>query len=185
MGKRDALIMCLPLFLIFSWDENNASSFIHLCTSISSKVLILLLPIDREVKVIKFRGDQSRMTGIVEVRGIVNKDGTISYGEFTQYDNEFGKLFRMHFNFRPRHSRAYAGILSRHVQGPLHQVRGRDISKGLQRLSLIYLNKPSFNSFFVFLSIRRNHLIRFWHDLHTGFRSCLYYRLMFKGLIKL
>ena len=48
--------------------------------------------IDREVKVIKFRGDPSRMSGIVEVRGIVNKDGTISYGEFTQYDNEFGKL---------------------------------------------------------------------------------------------
>ena len=31
------------------------------------------------------------MSGIIEVRGIVNKDGTISYGEFTQYDNEFGK----------------------------------------------------------------------------------------------
>jgi hypothetical protein len=41
--------------------------------------------------VIKFRGDSSRMSGVVEVRGIVNKDGTISYGEFTQYDNEFGK----------------------------------------------------------------------------------------------
>ena len=41
---------------------------------------------------IKFRGDPSRMSGTVEVRGIVNKDGTISYGEFTQYDNEFGKL---------------------------------------------------------------------------------------------
>lgn len=40
---------------------------------------------------IKFRGDSSRMSGVVEVRGIVNKDGTISYGEFTQYDNEFGK----------------------------------------------------------------------------------------------
>ena len=43
---------------------------------------------------IKFRGDPSRMNGVIEVRGIVNKDGTISYGEFTQYDNEFGK-----FNF--------------------------------------------------------------------------------------
>ena len=52
----------------------------------------LLLSIGREVKVIKFRGDPSRMSGTVEVRGIVNKDGTISYGEFTQYDNEFGKL---------------------------------------------------------------------------------------------
>ena len=25
----------------------------------------------------------------MEIRGIVNKDQTISYGEFTQYDNEF------------------------------------------------------------------------------------------------
>ena len=32
------------------------------------------------------------MSGVVEIRGIVNKDGTIRYGEFTQYDNEFGKL---------------------------------------------------------------------------------------------
>ena len=45
--------------------------------------LILCLSIGREVKVIKFRGDPSRMSGTVEVRGIVNKDGTISYGEFT------------------------------------------------------------------------------------------------------
>ena len=32
------------------------------------------------------------MSGTIEVRGIVNKDSTVSYGEFTQYDNEFGKL---------------------------------------------------------------------------------------------
>ena len=44
------------------------------------------------MKVIKFRGDPNRLSGIVEVRGIVNKDGTLSYGEFTQYDNEFGKF---------------------------------------------------------------------------------------------
>lgn len=31
------------------------------------------------------------MKGIIEVRGIVNKDGTMSYGEYTQYDDEFGK----------------------------------------------------------------------------------------------
>ena len=42
---------------------------------------------------IKFRGDKGAMGGIVEVRGIVNKDGTISYGEFTQYDNEFSKTY--------------------------------------------------------------------------------------------
>ena len=47
--------------------------------------------IEREVKIIKFRGDPAKMSGTVEVRGIVNKDGTMSFGEFTQYDNEFGK----------------------------------------------------------------------------------------------
>ena len=50
------------------------------------------LIIDREIKIIKFRGDPSKMSGTVEVRGIVNKDSTMSYGEYTQYDNEFGKL---------------------------------------------------------------------------------------------
>ncbi|CDW74672.1 UNKNOWN [Stylonychia lemnae] len=44
---------------------------------------------DKEVKIIKFRGDQNKMHNVIEVRGIVNKDDTISYGEFTQYDNEF------------------------------------------------------------------------------------------------
>ena len=47
--------------------------------------------IDREIKIIKFRGDPAKMSGFVEVRGIVNKDSTMSYGEYTQYDNEFGK----------------------------------------------------------------------------------------------
>ena len=32
------------------------------------------------------------MMGNVEVRGIVNKDGSISFGEYTQYDNEFGNF---------------------------------------------------------------------------------------------
>lgn len=41
------------------------------------------ISIDREIRVIKFRGDPARMSGNIEVRGIVNKDGTISYGEFT------------------------------------------------------------------------------------------------------
>jgi hypothetical protein len=50
--------------------------------------------IDREVRVIKFRGDPSKLSGIVEVRGIVNKDSSLSFGEYTQYDNEFGKFYR-------------------------------------------------------------------------------------------
>ena len=47
--------------------------------------------IEREQKIIKFRGDPSKMTGFCEIRGIVNKDGTMSYGECTHFDNEFGK----------------------------------------------------------------------------------------------
>ncbi len=75
----------------------------------SAILLIVLILLDREVKVIKFRGDPSRMSGTVEVRGIVNKDGTISYGEFTQYDNEFGKFsLIIDFEFRPWYSRTYA-----------------------------------------------------------------------------
>ena len=57
-----------------------------------SKWLVGVLNIEREVKIIKFRGDPSKMSGTIEVRGIVNKDGTMSFGEFTQYDNEFGKI---------------------------------------------------------------------------------------------
>ena len=30
-----------------------------------------------------------RQGAVMENRGIVNKDSTISFGEFTQYDNEF------------------------------------------------------------------------------------------------
>ena len=46
---------------------------------------------DSQIKIIKFKGDPERMrqNAVMEIRGIVNKDSTISYGEFTQYDNEF------------------------------------------------------------------------------------------------
>ena len=45
----------------------------------------------KEIKVIRFKNPEGRIgPGMtVEVRGIVNKDGTISFGEYTQYDNEF------------------------------------------------------------------------------------------------
>ena len=47
--------------------------------------------IDSQVKVIKFKGDPSIMqpNSVFEIRGIVNKDNSISFGELTQYDNEF------------------------------------------------------------------------------------------------
>ena len=42
------------------------------------------------MKIIRFKNDSKLAPGMVaEVRGIVNKDGTISFGEYTQYDNEF------------------------------------------------------------------------------------------------
>ena len=56
-------------------------------------MLIILIYFDKEVevKIIKFKGDASRMEpgAIMEIRGIVNKDVTISFGEYTRYDNEF------------------------------------------------------------------------------------------------
>jgi hypothetical protein len=47
--------------------------------------------IDQEQKIQRFNGDASRMKGFIEVRGIVNKDGTMTFGEYTQYDDSFGK----------------------------------------------------------------------------------------------
>ena len=59
---------------------------------VSKKLKILIeLNIDIEVKIIKFKGDANRMEvgAMMEIRGIVNKDMTISFGEYTRYDNEF------------------------------------------------------------------------------------------------
>ena len=44
-----------------------------------------------EVKIIKYKGEQSQMEKdmFYEIRGIVNKDNTISFGEVTKYDAEF------------------------------------------------------------------------------------------------
>jgi hypothetical protein len=46
---------------------------------------------ETEIRVIKFKGDKEKMRSgaYMEIRGIVNKDQTISFGEFTQYDNDF------------------------------------------------------------------------------------------------
>ena len=43
------------------------------------------------MKIIKFRGtvDQMQPDTVFEIRGIVNKDSSISFGELTQYDNGF------------------------------------------------------------------------------------------------
>ena len=50
----------------------------------------LFLLIGKEVKIIRYKNDGKLTSGnTAEVRGIVNKDGTISFGEHTQYDNDF------------------------------------------------------------------------------------------------
>ena len=43
------------------------------------------------IKIIKFKGDPEKFKAgsVMEIRGIVNKDTTISFGEYTQYDTEF------------------------------------------------------------------------------------------------
>ena len=43
------------------------------------------------MKVIRFRPESGTFAvgNVVEVRGIVNKDGTISFGEHSAYDTEF------------------------------------------------------------------------------------------------
>ena len=39
---------------------------------------------------IRYKNDSKLSAGmVVEIRGIVNKDTTISFGEYTMYDNEF------------------------------------------------------------------------------------------------
>ena len=46
---------------------------------------------ESEVKVIKFRGDRNQIEdgSYLEVRGIVNKDYSLSFGQTTAYDNDF------------------------------------------------------------------------------------------------
>ena len=46
--------------------------------------------VGKEVKIIRYKNDSKLSAGhMVEIRGIVNKDGTISFGEYTQYDTDF------------------------------------------------------------------------------------------------
>ena len=44
-----------------------------------------------DIRVMKFKGEPSvvQSGNIVEIRGIVNKDHSVSFGECTQYDSEF------------------------------------------------------------------------------------------------
>ena len=45
---------------------------------------------DQSTKVIRYKNELALQQGqVVEVRGIVNKDQSVSFGEHTLYDNEF------------------------------------------------------------------------------------------------
>ena len=55
-----------------------------------SLLTYVLFTVGNDVKIMRYRNDLGLSVGqIVEVRGIVNKDSSISFGEFTPYDNEF------------------------------------------------------------------------------------------------
>ncbi len=43
------------------------------------------------MKIIRFKADPEKFKqgAVMEIRGIVNKDQTISFGEYTPYDEEF------------------------------------------------------------------------------------------------
>ena len=58
---------------------------------VEDNILYLKTSDDSQVPILAFKGDPNLMRSgsLMEVRGIVNKDAAISYGEFTQYDNEF------------------------------------------------------------------------------------------------
>ena len=50
----------------------------------------LLIVVGREVKILRYKNEIGLTAGqVIEVRGIVNKDGTISFGEHTAYDADF------------------------------------------------------------------------------------------------
>ena len=51
---------------------------------------LLACALGNEVKILRYRNDLNLTAGqIIEVRGIVNKDRSISFGEYTAYDTEF------------------------------------------------------------------------------------------------
>uniref|UniRef100_A0A7S3CLC4 Replication factor A protein 3 n=1 Tax=Strombidium rassoulzadegani TaxID=1082188 RepID=A0A7S3CLC4_9SPIT len=58
---------------------------------VEDNVLLMKTADETQIKIIKFRASPEKFQSgaVMEIRGIVNKDSTISFGEYTQYDNEF------------------------------------------------------------------------------------------------
>ena len=65
-------------------------AFVGRVDRIEESTLLMKTADDTQVKIIKFKGDPEKFKSgsVMEIRGIVNKDSTISFGEHTQYDNE-------------------------------------------------------------------------------------------------
>ena len=66
-------------------------AFVGKVDRVEDNILYLKTSDDSQVKVLKFTGDPNlaRSGSVLEVRGIVYKDSSLGFGEFTQYDNEF------------------------------------------------------------------------------------------------
>merc|ERR1712083_1108555 len=65
-------------------------AFVGKIDRVEESSLVLSTIERKEVKIIRYKNDGKLNAGnIIEVRGIVNKDGTISFGEYTQYDADF------------------------------------------------------------------------------------------------
>ena len=68
-------------------------AFVGKIDKISDRELVMHQNDRTDVKVIRYRNELGLTQGqIVEVRGILNQDKSISFGEYTQYDAEFDLL---------------------------------------------------------------------------------------------
>ena len=66
-------------------------AFVGRVEKVEDSTLFMTTEDQSQVKIIKFKGDADKFQAgtVMEIRGIVNKDSTLSFGESTAYDQEF------------------------------------------------------------------------------------------------
>ena len=65
-------------------------AFVGKVGAVEDQLLHMKTNAGEDVKILRYKNEVGLCEGqTVEIRGIVNKDRTISYGECTPYDNEF------------------------------------------------------------------------------------------------
>ena len=65
-------------------------AFVGRVDRVEENTLIMKTAGGQEVKIVSFRNDGRLASGsVAQIRGIVNKDTTISFDEYTLYDSEF------------------------------------------------------------------------------------------------